>query len=105
GGGALAVILAAASRHGARAAIEGPDGACVSYAALIERARAAAAVIAPGAIVELAAERSAGFVAGCLGAWLAGAAWVPIDPGEPAERREAIRARVRAAAGGSGAGG
>ncbi len=97
GARAIELILAAAARHGDRDAIEEADGTCVSYAALIARAREAAAAIAPGDVVELAAERSAGFVARCLGAWLAGAAWVPIDPGEPAPRREAIRARVRQA--------
>jgi thioester reductase-like protein len=101
---AINLIVAAAARHGERAAIEEPDGTIVTYAALLARARELAAAIAPGQIVELAAERSAGFVAGCLGAWLAGAAWVPIDPGEPAARREAIRARVRAAAGAHGSG-
>ncbi|HWO19831.1 MAG TPA: AMP-binding protein [Kofleriaceae bacterium] len=109
GSSAIRLILSAAARHGGRAAIEEPDGTVVTYAALLARAREAAAAVAPGEIVELAAERSAAFVAGCLGAWLAGAAWVPIDPAEPAARRDAIRARVRAAAaahrGGGGGGG
>jgi thioester reductase-like protein len=92
---ATSMIAAAAAQNAERVAIEEADGTAVTYAALLARARAAAAGFAPGELVELSAGRTADFVARCLGAWLAGATWVPIDPGEAAPRREAIRARIR----------
>ncbi len=91
---ALAMILAAAERYADRVAIEQADGTQVTYRELVERARSHASGKQRGDLVEVVAERSADCVAACLGAWLAGAAWIPIDPTEPAARREAIRQRA-----------
>jgi acyl-CoA synthetase (AMP-forming)/AMP-acid ligase II/thioester reductase-like protein len=96
---ALAMIVAAAERHAERVAIEDGGGRGVTYAELLAQARRAAGAIAPGSIVELDAARTVDFVAGCLAAWLAGAAWIPIDPEEPAWRRAAIRADLAASPG------
>ena len=82
----IEIVLAAAERHAARVAIEEADDRRVSYAELLARARAFAKRCRPRQVVELVATRSADFVASCLGAWLAGAAWVPVDPGDPRPR-------------------
>jgi amino acid adenylation domain-containing protein len=42
--------------------------------------------LGPESRVGLAVGRSAGLLAGMLGIWKAGAAWVPLDPAQPAER-------------------
>ena len=93
---ALAMILAAAAQHGARIAIEDSEGGGVTYAALSARVREAAAGIAAGSIVELDAARTVDFVVGCLAAWHADAAWIPIDACEPAARRAAMREALAA---------
>jgi acyl-CoA synthetase (AMP-forming)/AMP-acid ligase II/nucleoside-diphosphate-sugar epimerase len=93
---ALEMIEAAAGRHADRIAVEDADGRGVTYAELLGRARRAAGAIAAGSIVELAAARTIDFLAGCLAAWLARAAWIPVDPDEPAWRRAAIRAALPA---------
>ena len=95
---ALAMVLAAAQAWPDRVAIEESDGTAVTYAALIARARGFAARERGTGVVEVSAARTADFVARCLGAWLANRAWAPVDPAEPALRREAIRARIAAAA-------
>ncbi len=82
------MILAAADRDPTRTAIEEADGCAVSYADLVARARRFAAGYCAATIVEVAAVRSADFVARCLGAWLVGAAWLPIDAADP--RRPAM---------------
>ncbi|MEO7736192.1 MAG: AMP-binding protein, partial [Kofleriaceae bacterium] len=91
---ALAMIFAAAARHGARIAIEDDVGGGVTYAALIARVRDAATTIAAGSIVELDAARTVDFVVGALAAWHADAAWMPVDACEPAARRAAMRAAL-----------
>ncbi|GAB2981061.1 AMP-binding protein [Amycolatopsis acidiphila] len=63
----------------------------VSFAELDERAaRVAGTLIAggvrPGELVGLLLPSSAGFLAGLLGTWRAGAAFVPLDPGQPDAR-------------------
>jgi acyl-CoA synthetase (AMP-forming)/AMP-acid ligase II/nucleoside-diphosphate-sugar epimerase len=93
---ALAMIVAAAERHAARVAIEDAGGRGVTYGELLGRARHAAGAIAAGAIVELEVAHTVDFLVGCLAAWLAGAAFIPIDPGEPAWRRAAFRAALAA---------
>jgi len=93
---ALAMIVAAAERHAGRVAIEDAGGRGVTYRELLGRARHAAGAIAAGSIVELEAARTVDFLAGCLAAWLAGAAWIPIAADEPAGRRAAIRAALAA---------
>jgi amino acid adenylation domain-containing protein len=62
-----------------------------TYAELAEQAERLAAHlrrlgVTPGDRVGLALERSAGLVAGMLGALMAGAAYVPLDPAYPPER-------------------
>ncbi len=94
---ALAMITAAASRWGTRPAIEDADGVVTTYGELLARARAAATTRS-GEVVAVPAARSVEFIAGCLGAWLAGAAWMPVDPRAPAARAAAVHARVHAAA-------
>ncbi|HEU0034684.1 MAG TPA: AMP-binding protein [Kofleriaceae bacterium] len=90
---ALAMILGSAERHADRIAIEDADGRAVTYRALVAEATTFARTVR-GPVVELAAGRSATFVARCLGCWLAGAAWLPIDPTEPVARARALRERV-----------
>ncbi|MCX4783682.1 non-ribosomal peptide synthetase [Streptomyces sp. NBC_01264] len=67
------------------------DGADLTYADLDARATAVAAAltaagVAPGAVVGVHLERSAALVAVLLGVLKAGAAYLPLDPGYPAER-------------------
>ncbi|HEX3526199.1 MAG TPA: amino acid adenylation domain-containing protein [Thermoanaerobaculia bacterium] len=68
------------------------EGEALSYRELDLRAgRLAARLrrlgVAPGALVGICAERSLELVVGLLGILQAGAAYVPIDPGYPAERQ------------------
>ncbi len=93
---ALALIRAVAAGAPARVAIEDAAGQGVTYGELIARVDHAARQAARGAVVEVAAERSVAFVVGCLAAWAAGAAWMPIDPREPAWRLAAMRAALAA---------
>ncbi|QDE97917.1 non-ribosomal peptide synthetase [Myxococcus xanthus] len=72
-------------------AVEAEDGT-LTYAALEARANAVAQAlvrrgVTPGALVALAVERSSGMMAGLLGILKAGAAYVPLDPAYPRERR------------------
>jgi thioester reductase-like protein/acyl-CoA synthetase (AMP-forming)/AMP-acid ligase II len=91
GGTALDMILEAAGRFPEHVAIEEADGSRVTYRELLSRARRATPT---ASIALLDAARTADFVAGCLGAWLAGRAWLPIDRGEPAARRQSMLALV-----------
>ena len=91
---ALELVLASAERTPDAIAIEEADGAPVTYAQLIARARGFAARIRDAGIVEVQATRSADFVARCLGAWIAGRAWAPLDPADPPARRETIRTKL-----------
>jgi myxalamid-type nonribosomal peptide synthetase MxaA len=59
----------------------------VTFRELIRRAEAFAAGVRPGELVPLEATRSAEFVVGVVGCWMAGAAFLPLDPRWPAERR------------------
>lgn len=68
----------------------------VSYGALAKRARRLgrrlrSAGIGRGRVVALSMPRSVDFVVAMLGVLRAGAAYLPIDPDDPAERREWIR--------------
>ena len=65
----------------------------MSYGELLARAsRLARLLVARGlgaggeAVVGLCLDRGPEFVVAVLGAWLAGAAYLPLDPGYPAER-------------------
>jgi amino acid adenylation domain-containing protein len=79
---ALAVV------HGERA---------LSYAQLVARSQQLARHlqelgVAPGARVGVCAERSLEMIVGVVGVLSAGAAYVPLDPAHPAERRSAVLA-------------
>jgi amino acid adenylation domain-containing protein len=98
-----------AARTPERPAVESAEGIW-TYAELAERARGISRRLArygvlPGDRVGLAADRSLDQVAGLLGILDAGAAYVPIDPEYPVERRLYMLrdARVRAVLGGEGA--
>ncbi|GLX49000.1 non-ribosomal peptide synthetase [Streptomyces hygroscopicus subsp. hygroscopicus] len=72
-------------------AVVAPGGETLTYAALDHRAnRLAHALVArsvrPGDVVGLHATRSVELVVGILGILKAGAAWLPLDPGQPRER-------------------
>ncbi|GAA1352273.1 non-ribosomal peptide synthetase [Saccharothrix algeriensis] len=76
-------------------AVSGPGGAALTYRELAERSdRVAAALRAHGATgpVALHLPRTPDLVAAVLGVWRAGAAYVPLDPGWPAERLAAMLA-------------
>jgi amino acid adenylation domain-containing protein len=60
----------------------------LTYAELVEQARRFAQGVSPGAIVALAAERTPELIVQMLGVLQAGAAYLPIDPVYPRERRE-----------------
>lgn len=94
-------LLDAARRHPDRLAVA--DGTCTwSYAELVGRASAIARSLAPrvgrGAIVAVEAEPCAATLAAMLGVLLAGAAYVPLDPGLPRRRVERLLADSGAAA-------
>lgn len=76
--------------------------AVLSYRALDERAnriarRLRAHGVGPETLVALACERSAEAVAGILGIWKAGGAYLPLDPAYPAARLQWMLADSRAA--------
>jgi amino acid adenylation domain-containing protein len=69
------------------------EGVTTSYAELAVRASQVARLLVSrgagrGALVGVALERSADLVAVLLGVWMAGAGYLPVDPGYPAERVE-----------------
>ena len=79
----------------ARAADRSPDAVAVScgderltYAQLRERADALARRLAGHDVVGVCLKRSTDMVVALLAAWSAGAAYLPLDPEYPAERRE-----------------
>ena len=79
----------------ARAADRAPDAVAVScgdetlsYAQLRERADALARRLAGHDVVGVCLKRSTDMVVALLAAWSAGAAYLPLDPEYPAERRE-----------------
>uniref|UniRef100_UPI003BABE219 amino acid adenylation domain-containing protein n=1 Tax=Stappia sp. TaxID=1870903 RepID=UPI003BABE219 len=79
------------------------EGRCVSRGELLDRAgRIAARLVdigvAPGDRVAVLLDKSPDAVAGLLGAWLAGAAYVPLDPTGPPPRLSAILADSEPAA-------
>jgi amino acid adenylation domain-containing protein len=83
------VARVAADTPDAIAVVE--DGASTTYGQLLAAARAVAGHIrghhpGPGAVVAIAAPRGADAAAAALGVWAAGATYLPLDPGHPAER-------------------
>ncbi|MDC8638897.1 amino acid adenylation domain-containing protein [Xanthomonas hortorum pv. hederae] len=88
------LIGAQARRHPDRVAIVCGD-THVSYAALWRDAEQIALALrerglGPEALVGVDLQRSVDLIAALLGIWLCGAAFVPLNPGEPFERRERI---------------
>jgi natural product biosynthesis luciferase-like monooxygenase protein len=84
-----AVLAQAARTPDAIAVIAGETR--MTYAALVARAAQIAQVlrgmrVRRGTLIGLACRRSADMVAGALGIQMAGAAYVPMDPGYPADR-------------------
>jgi amino acid adenylation domain-containing protein len=85
-------FLSCATEHADRVAIECPERPPLTYRALLAEARAVAAALAregigAGDLVALDLEKSAAYLVALLGTWLAGAAFVPLDPRLPEERR------------------
>ncbi len=83
------------SKTSERVAVE-CEGHAWSYAELETRANSVAAYlrkhgVQAGALVGIEGERSIELIAGLLGIWKAGSAYVPIDPELPEARRELIR--------------
>jgi amino acid adenylation domain-containing protein len=79
------------------------DDRSTSYGELLSRARIVAASLGQlggvrSGTVGVCADRSPEFVAGCLGAWLAGASYLPLDPEHPTARRELLLRDAGAAA-------
>ena len=70
-------------RHAGRTALQGPDGASMTYAALDRRAEAIAGALLSGGpvgpTVGLAVDRGFDAIAAILGVWKAGAAYLPLD--------------------------
>ncbi|MFF0503292.1 amino acid adenylation domain-containing protein [Streptomyces fimicarius] len=84
-------------------AVVAPDGAELSYGELRTAAaafadRLAAEGIGAGDLVGVQVARSAGELIAVLGTLAAGAAYVPLDPGYPADRLAFVRADARLAA-------
>ena len=95
------LFAAVARAHADAPALAGPEGE-LSYALLERRARRIAAAlaqagVAPGALVGLLLERSAGAIAAMLGILMAGAAYLPLDPRDPTARLARLLADAGAA--------
>ncbi|WP_436499016.1 amino acid adenylation domain-containing protein [Actinokineospora sp. HUAS TT18] len=68
-----------------------------SYSDLLDRARTLAGAmvnsgVRPGDVVAVSLRRSPDLIAALLGVWLAGAAYLPLTPGDPARRTEFLLA-------------
>ncbi|WP_437580012.1 amino acid adenylation domain-containing protein [Sorangium sp. So ce887] len=92
-----AYLEASAARAPDRVAVVDVDGAPLTFAALDDRAERVAAFlrsrgVRPGDRVALVLSKGAAALAVMLGALKAGAAYVPIDAGAPAERSRSILA-------------
>jgi yersiniabactin nonribosomal peptide synthetase len=90
----------AAARPDAPALLWGADG-CLTYGTLVERALRLGALlrdhgVEPGDAVTVELPRGPDHAVALAGVLAAGAAYVPIGAGEPAHRRERIRASARA---------
>lgn len=85
-------LIEAARRHPDAVAVRAPDGV-YSFAQLVERAGAIGAELVakglrPGDLAGVALPRGRDLPAGLLGVWLAGCAYVPLDPVYPRARLE-----------------
>lgn len=82
------VLRWAHSRPSAPAVVTGEQ--VLDYGTLVDRAKGLGSRLAPvargEACVAVLAERSSTLVIAALGSWLAGAAYLPIDPAQPRER-------------------
>ncbi len=93
---ALPELLAAwAAREPERIAVEW-EGGSLTYAALVDRARARAAAlrsagVGPEVPAACLAGRGPELPVDLLGAFFSGGAWLPIDPAWPEERRRLVR--------------
>jgi amino acid adenylation domain-containing protein len=87
---ALSLVLEAARRHPDKTAVSFEDQR-LSYSELVQRAVNVAELleenqIAPGSIVGIYMERSPQIVDAILGIWMAGCAYLPLDPEFPSSR-------------------
>ncbi len=86
-----ALVERAAAAHPGTVAVTA-GGREVTYAELDERAGRLARLLreeygaGPGTLVAVCMDRSPEMIAALLGVWKSGAAYVPLDPGHPAER-------------------
>ncbi|MFE4976388.1 amino acid adenylation domain-containing protein [Kitasatospora sp. NPDC056651] len=83
------IAAQAAERPDAAAVVDGAEE--LTYRRLWRTAQAtraalAAAGVAPGDVVAVEARRSGALAAAVLGVWLAGASYLPLDPGHPRDR-------------------
>jgi amino acid adenylation domain-containing protein len=95
-------LRAALHRHPDRPAVTF-EGVTLTYGELARRAyalagRLAAGGIGPGSLIAVSAPRSIDLVVALTGVTVAGAAYLPIDPDEPAARRAFMLADLRPAA-------
>ncbi|KHD78259.1 hypothetical protein MB27_05250 [Actinoplanes utahensis] len=84
-------LILAAVNAGPDAPAVRSDGRTMSYAELGEAAAGVAAAlhrvgVRPGEVIALGGVRGPALAAAVLGTWLAGAAYLPLDPGHPAAR-------------------
>ncbi|NNE63366.1 MAG: amino acid adenylation domain-containing protein, partial [Gammaproteobacteria bacterium] len=89
---ALSLLLDSARQHSDKTAIVFEDEQ-VSYAQLMQRSAAIAGLLEqeglqPGSIVGIYMDRSPQMVASIIGIWMAGCAYLPLDPGLPLKRLE-----------------
>ncbi|GAA1240494.1 hypothetical protein GCM10009665_34200 [Kitasatospora nipponensis] len=82
--------------HPERPAVRAPDGT-LDYAELDRAARTLAERLRGAAVVAVDATPGTGFLVAVLACWLAGAAYLPIDPALPAARRQELLASAGAA--------
>ncbi|MFH8802244.1 amino acid adenylation domain-containing protein [Streptomyces sp. NPDC017936] len=88
-------VLRQAARSPRATALRGPGGARLTYAELVERARAVRdllveAGVTPRTLVPVPATAGAEFVVAALGTLLAGAAYAAVDPAWPEERLRGV---------------